>query len=127
MKTKCGQLYMVISAESSLPKFKVGDMVRISKYKSAFTKGYEANFTEELFKVIKVICGYPNVYEIEDLEGELIIGKFYEEELSDVYRVKGKKMVLVKWLGYGSKHNSWIPESNIQDIVEPVVLYIINS
>ena len=68
------------NAESPLPKFKVGDMVWISKYKSAFTKGYEANFTEELFKVIKVIRGYPNMYEIEDLEGEPIIGKFYEEE-----------------------------------------------
>ena len=71
-----------------------GDMVRISKYKSVFTNGYEANFTEELFKVIKVICGYPNVYEIEDLEGEPINGKFYKEELSgvnkrdDVYRVE---------------------------------------
>ena len=69
-------------------------MVRISKYKSAFTKGYEANFTEELFRVIKVIRGYPIVYEIEDLEGKPIIGKFYEEELSgvnkldDVYRVE---------------------------------------
>ena len=72
------------------------------------------------------------VYEIEDLEGEPIIEKFYEEELSGVdkkdyvYRVeevlkrkkvKGKKMVLVKWLGYDSKHNSWIPESDIQDSV----------
>ena len=72
------------------------------------------------------------MYEIGDLEGEQIIGKFYEEELSaveekidDVYRVekilkrkkvKGKNMVLVKWLGYDSKHNSWIPESSIQDI-----------
>ena len=37
-------------------------MVYNSKYESAFTKGYEANFTEELFKAIKVICGYPNVY-----------------------------------------------------------------
>ena len=61
----------------------------------------------------------------------LIIGKFYEEECSgvkkedDVYRVekilkrkkvKGKNMVLVKWLGYDSKHNSWIPENSIQDI-----------
>ena len=124
-------LYGHLYAESPLPKFKVGDTVRISKYKSTFTKGYEANFTEELFKVVKVIRGYPTVYEIEDLEGEPIIGKFYEEELSgvdkkdDVYRVekvlkrkkvKGKKMVLVKWLGYDSKHNSWIPESNIQDI-----------
>ena len=88
-------------------------MVRISKYKSAFTKGYEAHFTEELFKVIEVIRGNPNVCEIENLEGEPIIGKFYEEELStvnkkdDVYRVekilkrkkvKGKKMILVKYL-----------------------------
>ena len=74
-------LYGHIYTESSLPKFKVGDMVGISKYKSAFTKDYEANFTEELFKVIKVIRGNPNVYKIEDLEGEPIIGKFYEEEL----------------------------------------------
>ena len=74
------------------------------------------------------------MHEMEDLEGEPIIGKFYEEELpgfkraaqlEGVYRVekilkrkkiKGKKMVLVKWLGYDSKHNSWIPESSIQDI-----------
>ena len=87
-------LYGHLYANASLPKFKVGDTVRISKYKSAFTEGYEANFTEELFKVIKVIRGYPNVYEIEDLEGESIIGKFYEKELSavdkkdDVYRVE---------------------------------------
>ena len=84
-----------------------------------------------LFKVVKVIRGNPNVYEIEDLEGEPIIGKFYEEELSavnkkdDVYKVekilkrkkvKGKKMALVKWLGDDDKHNSWIPESDIQII-----------
>ena len=114
-----------------LPKFRVGDTVRISKYKSTFTKGYEANFTEELFKVVKVIRGDPNVYELEDLEGEPILGKFYEEELSgvdkkdDVYKVekilrrkkvKGKKMALVKWLGYDNKHNSWIPETDIRNI-----------
>ena len=38
-----------------LVKYKVGDTVRISKYKSTFTKRYEANFTEELFKICKVI------------------------------------------------------------------------
>ena len=73
-------LYGRIYAESPLPKFKVGDMVTISKYKSAFTKGFEANFTEELFKVIKIVRGYPIVYKIEDLEGESIIGKYYEGE-----------------------------------------------
>ena len=56
--------------EYQLPRFKVGDTVRKSKYKSTFTKGYEANFTEELFKVIKVIRGNPNVYGLEYLEGD---------------------------------------------------------
>ena len=115
-------LYGHLCGGLPLAKFKIGDTVRISKYKSIFTKGYEANFTEELFKITKVIRGDPTVYEIEDLEGEPIIGKFYEEELSsvdkkdDVYKVNGKKLVLVKWLGYDSKHNSWIPESDIQNI-----------
>ena len=110
-----------------LPKFKVGDTVRVSKYKSIFSKGYEANFTEEIFKVKKVLRGDPNMYEIKDHEGEPIIGKFYEEELSrvdkqdDVYRVekilkRKKGMALVKWLGYDSKHNSWIPEKDIKNI-----------
>ena len=62
-------------AECPQPKFKVDDTVRISKYKSSFTKGYEANFTEELFKVVKVIRGEPNDYELVDHEGEPIIGK----------------------------------------------------
>ena len=77
-------LYGHLYGDLPLAKFKIGDIVRIHKYKSIFTKGYEANFTEELFKITKVIRGDPTVYEIEDLEGEPIIGKFYEEELSSV-------------------------------------------
>ena len=77
-----------------LPKFRVGDTVRVSKYKNIFSKGYEANFTEEIFKISKVLRGDPNMYEIEDHEGEPIIGKLYEEELSavdkkdDTYRIE---------------------------------------
>ncbi|CAB3978151.1 Hypothetical predicted protein [Paramuricea clavata] len=62
--------------------------------KKLFDKGYEANFTEEIFKVVKVFRGDPNIYEIESQHGEPIIGKFYKEELSavdkkdDVYRVE---------------------------------------
>ena len=77
-------IYRPRYAETSLPQYKVGDLVRIYRYKSVFTKGYEANFTEELFKIRKVIRGDPNVYELEDLDGEPIIGKFYEQELSVV-------------------------------------------
>ncbi|CAB4014362.1 integrase core domain-containing, partial [Paramuricea clavata] len=81
--------------EFPLPnKFRVDDTVRITKYKNIFTKGYEANFTEEIFKVVKVFRGDPNMCEIESHDGEPIIGKFYEEELSaedkkdDVYRME---------------------------------------
>ena len=57
--------------------------------------------------MVKVIRGDPTIYEIEDLEFEPIIGKFYEEELSGV----DKKMVLVKWLGYESDiYISWLKD-----------------
>jgi hypothetical protein len=105
----------------------IGNTVRISKYKNIFTKGYEANFTEEIFKIVKVFRGDPNMYEMESHDGEPIIGNFYEEELSvlcthrpfcprEKILRRRKGMVLVKWLGYDSKHNSWIPEKNIKDI-----------
>ena len=35
------------------PKFKVGDHVRISKYKNIFTKGYTSNWSEEDFVISK--------------------------------------------------------------------------
>ena len=38
------------------------------------------------------------------------------EKILKKKKVKGKNMVLVKWLGYDSNHNSWIPEENIQGI-----------
>ena len=118
-------LYGSALGKLPLPKFRIGDTVRVSKYKSVFSKGYEANFTEEIFKVVRVLRGDPNMYEIEDYEGEPIIGKFYEEELSavnkkdDTYRIekvlrKRKGMALVKWLGYDNR--SWIPIEDIKNI-----------
>ena len=100
-----------------LPKFRVEDTDRVIRYKSIFGKGYEANFTEEIFKVTRVLREDPNVYELENHEGEPIIRKFYEEELSAVnkknsmYRIekvlrKNNGMALVKWLGYDSR--SWV-------------------
>ena len=66
------------------PEFKVGDSVRIHKYKSIFAKGYEPNFTSEVFKIKSVLKGDPNMHVLEDLEEEPIIGKFYEQELSKI-------------------------------------------
>ena len=44
--------YNVDSNEKD-PKFKVGDHVRISKYKNIFAKGYTPNWFEEIFVVFR--------------------------------------------------------------------------
>ena len=36
------------------PKFKIGHIVRISKYKNIFTKGYILNWSGEVFAIKKV-------------------------------------------------------------------------
>ena len=63
------------------PTFKVGDNVRISKYKNIFAKGYTPNWSEEVFVANKVQNTVPWTYLINDLNGEEIKGSFYEKEL----------------------------------------------
>ena len=63
------------------PKFKVGDHVRISKYKNIFAKGYTPNWSEEVFVINKIKNTSPWTYGINDLDGEKITGSFYEKEL----------------------------------------------
>ena len=58
------------------PKFKVGDHVRISKYKNIFAKGYTPNWSEEVFVISKIKNTVPWTYVINDLNGEEIIGTF---------------------------------------------------
>ena len=84
------------------PKFKVGDHVRISKYKKIFDKGYMPNWSEGVFVIKKVQNTIPWTYVINDLNGEEIIGTFYEKELQkanqeefrieNVIRQKGDKL-----------------------------------
>ena len=62
------------------PKFKVGDHVRISKYKTIFAKGYAQNWSE-VFVVSKIKNTVPWTYAISDLNGEPITGSFYGKEL----------------------------------------------
>ena len=52
------------------PKFKVGDLVIISKYKNIFAKGYMPNWSEEIFIIKKVKNTVPWTYVIDDLNGE---------------------------------------------------------
>ena len=63
------------------PKFKVGDHVRISKYKNIFAKGYAPNCSEEIFVINKIKNTVPWKYVINDLNGEEVTGSFYEKEL----------------------------------------------
>ena len=66
------------------PKFKVGDHVRISKYKNIFAKGCTSNWSEEIFVIKKVNNMVPWPCVINDLNGEEIIGTFYEKELQQI-------------------------------------------
>ena len=109
------------------PKFKVGDRVRISKKKKTFEKSFTANWSEELFIITEVKNTKPPTYTIEDLNGKAIQGTFYEQELQkskqSTYRIEkvlkrrkgksGQKEVYVKWKGYDSSFNSWIPLSDV--------------
>ena len=63
------------------PKFKVDDHVTISKYKNIFAKGYAPNCSEEIFVIRKIKSTIPWTYVISDLNGEEIVGSFYEKEL----------------------------------------------
>ena len=104
------------------PKFKVGDYVRISKYKNIFAKRYIPNWSEEVFAIKKVKNTIPWTYVINDLNGEEIIGTFYEKELQKtnqeefriekVIRRKGNKLY-VKWKGCDNSFNSCIDKANL--------------
>ena len=99
------------------PTFVVGCYVRISEYKNIFAKRYTPNWSEEVFVIKEVKNTVPWTYVINDLNGEQIIGTFYEKELQKTnqqeFRIKklmkkkGDKLY-VKWKGYDSSFNSWI-------------------
>ena len=99
------------------PKFKVGNHVRISKYKNNFAKGYTPNWSEEIFVVKKIKNTVSWTYEISDLNCEEIGGSFCEKELQKtdqkefriekVIKKKGDKLY-VKWKGYDNSFNSRI-------------------
>ena len=62
-------------------RFKVGDRVRISKFKNIFPKGYTPNWSKKIFIVNKINDAVPYRYNIKDLNDEEIIGSFYDTEL----------------------------------------------
>ena len=69
-------------------KLKVGDHVRISKYKKNFAKGYTPKWSEEVFVISKSKNKVPWSYVINDLNGEKSFGSFYEKELQKTNQKK---------------------------------------
>ena len=104
------------------PQFKVGDHVRISKYKNIFAKIYTPNWSEEFFMIKEVKNTVSWTYVFSDLNGEKIVGTFYEIELQKtnqkefriekVIKKKGDK-IYVKWKGYHNSFNSWIDKKDV--------------
>lgn len=116
------------------PKFAVGMYVRISRTKGTFEKGYEQNYSEEVFTIHRILRRQGIfIYELKDLNGEVLDGFFYPEELirvgnarmteefqiEKVLETKGRganKQHLVKWVGFPHKFNSWVKASTISNI-----------
>ena len=107
-----------------IEKFKVGDPVRISKYKGIFRKGYEPNWSTEIFRILKVHSTQPTTYTLCDSDDKTISGSFYQHELQkvklpDAYLIekiikKKKDKLFVKWLGFDEKFNSWIDKKDFE-------------
>ena len=114
--------------EHSKAIFKIGDTVRITRKKGAFEKGYEMNWSWEVFKVSEVKVSYPVTYGISDFSGEEIKGSFYKSELQlvdksdDIWPIEkiiatrtrgGQKEYLVKFIGYPNEANTWIAQQDL--------------
>ena len=106
-----------------LGKFKIGDKVRISLEKNIFEKGYETNWTQEIFVIYDIKYSNVPYYYLKDLNNEKLEGTFYEQELQktkqdDLYTIEkilktNKDRILVKWRGYDDSFNSWIGKNDI--------------
>ena len=104
------------------PKFKVGDRVKISKYKNIFAKGCTPNWSDEVFFISKNKNTVPGTYVINDLNVDEIIGTFYEKEIQKTNQkefriekvVKGKgDKLYVQWKGYDNSFNSLIDKKDL--------------
>lgn len=105
------------------PKFKLNDLVRISKNRSHFHKSYLVNYSYEIFKIKKILWTNPIMYMLEDYNQKPIVGAFYEYELKksrypNLYLVekilaKKKGKVKVRYFGFPPSEDQWIDEKDL--------------
>ena len=114
-------------------RFKINDLVRLSHLKHIFRRGYNQQFTGEIFKITKRfhLQGIP-MYKVKDFNDETIEGDFYENDMQKVYKEedslwlveklikkrkrKGQTEWLVKFQSWPDKFNQWVKESDIVDL-----------
>ena len=129
VRAKLAEIWKRPPPKESKSSPQVGDHVRLSIARHPFRKGYLPQWTEEIFTVHKVLKTKPTTYRLADLQGEVIEGTFYVQELQKVpkksdrvYRVEKilktrrrgrRKEFFVKWLGYPKNFNSWIREEDM--------------
>ena len=111
--------------------YEVGQTVRVTldSRGKAFYKAYKARFDEEYYTVHQVLeLGCVPVYILKDLNGEILDGIFYSQELIAVeqpreyyplrvLKSKGKgalKKYFVSWKGYPDSYNCWIDKSALE-------------
>ena len=80
---------------NKIPKFQVGDYVRVPDKRNLYSKGYTTNWNRELFKIHKINPTNPVTYGLIDENNEQIEGKYYEQELlRSVFNFKSNQKVL---------------------------------
>ena len=110
------------------PNFEVDDAVCVSRYPSLFLKSCTPNFSQEYFYIDAVVNTVPPVYKLRDVAGEKLAGSFYTQELQKItvdydkpFKIQAvlarkKNKVLVKYLGWPTKFNEWIPKKRLQKV-----------
>ncbi|KAK3104718.1 hypothetical protein FSP39_008545 [Pinctada imbricata] len=114
-------------------RFKIGDQVRITHLKRVFQREYDQTYTEVFIIRDRMRSqeGIP-LYKLKDMMDDSIQGSFYASELQKVFKdentiwriekivkkrkYRGKQEALVRWLGWPSKFDSWVPREDIKDI-----------
>ena len=72
------------------PKFKVGDHVRISKYKNIFAKGCTPNWSEEVFVVSKMKNTVLLTYVINDLNSQKLLEHFMKNKYKRLFKMNSE-------------------------------------
>ena len=115
--------------EEGAYRFEVGDMVRLSHLAKVFRREYGERWSLEVFRISERRRRGPfNIYSVQDLQKEEVLGSWYQKELQGVSvdvtgnfvvehvlrkrTVRGQTQHLVKWKGYPKKFNSWLSSAD---------------